>query len=359
MSENYYFYVGSYTESTSFTTVEPRENGITLFEFNRTTNSTKYIDDFGAGINPSFLTIHPSKKSLYSITEIDNGTITAFKIDPDSKKLTAMNTQSTNGSSPCHISIDQTEKYCFVANYDSGSVCVFALNSDGSLGNITGFAQHQGQGINPERQEGPHAHSFTISPENKYAIAADLGIDKVLVYKIEHLTGEISLQPELSVSLEPGAGPRHFDFHPNHKFAYVINELNSTITSLSYESNSGALTPINTISTVPESFSGINSTADIHVLQNGKFLYGSNRGHNTIFLAKIDQSTGSIEGINTFSTKGEIPRNFALTPDDDFLFAANQDSHSIIVYSVDKTTGNLTQTGEMINTPKPICIKFL
>ena len=167
------------------------------------------------------------------------------------------------------------------------------------------------------------------------------------------------MQPELSVSLEPGAGPRHFDFHPNHKFAYVINELNSTITSLSYESNSGALTPINTISTVPESFSGINSTADIHVLQNGKFLYGSNRGHNSIFLAKIDQSTGSIEGINTFSTKGEIPRNFALTPDDDFLFAANQDSHSIIVYSVDKTTGNLTQTGEMINTPKPICIKFL
>jgi len=206
---------------------------------------------------------------------------------------------------------------------------------------MTDLAQHQGQGINPERQEGPHAHSLTISPENKYAIAADLGIDKLLVYKIDHLTGKISLLPDLSVSLEPGAGPRHFDFHPNHQFAFVINELNSTITSLSYESNSGALTPINTISTIPESFSGINSTADIHVQQNGKFLYGSNRGHNSIFLAKIDQSTGSIEGINTF------------------LFAANQDSHSIIVYSVDKTTGNLTETGEMINTPKPICIKFL
>ena len=358
MNENYYLYVGSYTESTSFTTVEPRKNGITLFEFSRKTNSTKFINDFSVGINPSFLTIHPSKKSLYSINEIDNGTITSFKIDPTSKKLTSMNTKSTNGSSPCHISIDQTGKYCFVANYNSGSVCVFTLDSDGSLGNMTDFAQHQGQGINLERQKGPHAHSFTISPENKYAIAADLGIDKLLVYKIEHLTGKISFLSKSSVSLQPGAGPRHFDFHPNHKFAYVINELNSTITSLSYKSN-GTLTPINTISTVPASFSGINTTADIHVQKNGKFLYGSNRGHNSIFLAKIDQLTGAIEGMNTFSTKGEIPRNFALTPDDDFLFAANQDSNSIIVYSVDKTTGNLTETGEMIKTPKPICIKFL
>lgn len=316
--------------------------------------------------NPSFVTVHPNQKYLYSIAEVaessgvPGGAIVAYEIDRSSGKLNRINQQSTGGPGPCHVSIDATGKFAVVANYGGGSVCMLPLNEDGSVGPSSHFIQHYGgTKVNPSRQDKAHAHSANLSPDNRFALINDLGLDQIRVYEMDLDEGKLKFNEDSSVDSVPGAGPRHFDYHPNGRWAYAINELGCTVTAYKFDAASGKLTEINTLSTLPEGYEGENTTADIHVSPDGRFVYGSNRGHNTLAIFRINESNGSIKFIGDQSTGGKTPRNFAIHPDGKYLYAANQDSDSIIQFEVDLTTGELTPIGREIRCPMPVCLKFM
>jgi 6-phosphogluconolactonase len=238
-------------------------------------------------------------------------------------------------------------------------VAVYLVNSDGSIGNPTNIVQHKGSGKNPDRQEAPHAHSVILDSSNKYAFVSDLGIDRIMIYKFNSKTGILTPANIPWVSLQPGAGPRHFTFHPNGKNAYIINELNSTISCFSYESKDGKLTEIQTITTLPANSEGNNSCADIHISPSGKYLYGSNRGHNSIVCYSIDKTSGKLTLVGFESTRGETPRNFSIDPSGTFLLVANQNSNTIVTFRIDSQTGKLNFTEHILKVPSPVCIKFL
>jgi 6-phosphogluconolactonase len=315
--------------------------------------------------NPSYVTLHPSGRYLYAVSEVDKsgdqqgGTVSAFKIDPDTGGLTLINQQLSHGSAPCHVSVDATGHLLTVANYSSGTVAALPVRDNGSLGEATSVEQHVGSSVNPQRQKEPHAHSCTIDAANKFAFAADLGLDKVYVYKLDVLAGKLIPNEVPFVRTHPGAGPRHFAFHPNNRYGYVINEIDSTITSFTYDADKGALNEIQSISTLPADFKGASSCADIHIAPSGKFLYGSNRGHDSIAIFAIDEATGKLTLVAHQSTLGKTPRNFALDPSGKFLVAANQDTSNAVVFNVDQQTGRLTPSGHEIQVPFPVCVKFL
>ncbi len=316
--------------------------------------------------NPSFVTVHPNQKYLYAVAEVSEssgvpgGALMAYEIDHSSGKLSRINQQSTGGPGPCHVSIDASGKFAVVANYGGGSVCMLPVNEDGSLGPSSQFIQHYGgTKVNPRRQEKAHAHSANLSPDNRFAIINDLGLDQLRVYEMDLEAGKLNFNEESSVDSAPGAGPRHFDFHPNNRYAYAINELGCTVTAYNYDAASGKLSEINSLSTLPKGYEGENTTADIHVSPDGRFVYGSNRGHNTLAIFKIDESDGSIEFVSDQSTGGKTPRNFAIHPDGKYLYAANQDSDSIIQFEINSTTGELTPVGREIRCPMPVCLKFM
>jgi 6-phosphogluconolactonase len=313
--------------------------------------------------SPSFLDIDPQHKFLFAINEINRfegkpaGAVTAFAIDPVTGGLTQLNQRSTVGTGPCHVVIDATHKDVLVANYASGSVAVLPVSADGHLGGASTFIQHHGKSINPSRQEGPHAHCLALDAANRFAFACDLGLDEVLVYKFDAEHGTLTPNEPPFASIKPGSGPRHLVFHPNGHAAYVINELNSTITRFSYDSDRGVLIEKQTISTLPADFKGQNFPAEIAVHPSGKFLYGSNRGHNSIAIYSIDSADGSLKNIGFESTRGKIPRNFAIDPSGKFLLAANQDTDNIAVFRIDAATGLLKFVGQ-VDVPAPVCIKF-
>ena len=240
-----------------------------------------------------------------------------------------------------------------------GSVAVFPIGKDGRLGEASDFVQHTGSSVNPRRQSEPHAHSIMIDPENRFAFAPDLGLDKILIYKLNLEDGSLTANAQPWARVHPGAGPRHLDFHPNGKYAYVINELDSTFTAFRYDANTGTLTEIQTISTLPEDFDGTSHCADVHVHPSGKFLYGSNRGHDSIVICAIDEETGMLSYIGCESTQGQAPRNFGLNPEGTFLLAANQSTNTIVTFAVDADTGELTATGNVAEVPNPVCLKML
>ena len=311
-------------------------------------------------VNPTFLAIHPSKKFLYSVGEIGNfggqkaGALNAFAIGADGN-LSLLNQESSGGPGPCHVSIDKTGRNLLAANYSGGSVCVLPIKEDGHLGPATTFIQHKGTGPNAKRQEGPHAHSINLDASNRYAFAADLGLDKVFIYEFDPAKG--TLAPHGEGTLAPGAGPRHFAFHPNGKYAYVNAEMLSTVTAFAYEN--GSLKEIQTESTLPKDFKGNSSTAETQVSPDGKFLYVSNRGHDSIAIYSIDASTGKFACVGHQSTGGKTPRNFGIDPTGTFVLAANQGSDSVVVFKIDKEKGTLSETGHTIKVPKPVCVKFV
>jgi 6-phosphogluconolactonase len=353
----YLVYIGTYTEKKS--------KGIYAYRFDPATGQLSSLGLAAESVNPSFLASHPSGRFLYAVNEISkyegrsSGGVSAFTIDPGTGKLTFLNEVVSRGAGPCHIAVDKTGRYVLVANYEGGSLAVFPILKDGRLGEASAFVQHKGASINPQRQEGPHAHSIYLSPDNRFALSADLGLDEVLVYRFDAEHGTLAPNNPPFAKVNAGAGPRHFAFHPSGRFGYVIDELQSTVTVFSYEASSGALHTLQTVSTLPKDFEGESTAAEVQVHPSGKFLYGSNRGYDSIAMFTINNRKGTLTPNGYALTLGKTPRNFAVDPTGSYLFAANQDSDSVVQFRVDPNTGRLTPTGPVLEVPSPVCVTFV
>lgn len=354
---DYLLFVGTYTAKES--------KGIYAY---RSSAGSKGLIPLGLIVetpNPSFLAIDPTGRFLYAVNELEkykgeaSGSITAFTINTKSGKLSLLNQVASRGTDPCYVSLDHSGRYVLVANYGSGSVATFPVLKDGSLGDATSFVQHSGSGPDRERQEGPHAHWIGVTPDNHFVMTVDLGADDVLVYRLNEKNGSLSANDPAFVKLEPGSGPRHLDFSPNGKFAYVISELQSKITVFSYDAQRGGLHPLQSIATVLKDFSGTNNPAEIRIHPNGKLLFASNRGHNSIAVFSIDQKRGTLTPIGHFSTHGKKPRNFEIDPSGSQIFVANQETGNIVIFDIDESTGKLTFTGQVLHIDSPVCLKFL
>ena len=341
------------------------QNGIFVCSLDMSTGELRQISAVKGVGNPSFLAVHPDGRHLYAVAEIGDfnnqqtGGVAAFAIDPESAALEFVNAQPSGGRGPCHISIHPNGRYAFAANYGGGSVSILPINEDGSLGPPSDFVQHTGSSVNPNRQKAPHAHSINIHPNGRFAYAADLGLDKILIYSVDLENGKIPPNDPPYAETRPGAGPRHFAFRPDGAFAYVINELDSTLNAFRVDAESGALTLLQTIDTVPSGFDGTNYTAEVRVAPNGRFVYGSNRGHNSVAVYRIDDEKGTVQLVEHESTRGDTPRNFGIDPTGQFLIAANQNSDDLYSFRIDPQTGELTPTGSSLNIPKPVCVQFL
>ena len=353
----YFAYVGTYTRRTS--------GGIYVFRLDAVTGELRDRRLAAEIEDPSFLAISPGQEYLYAVGEggAPEGTASAYAIDRVSGALTFLNRQPTGGPGPCHLAVDATGRVLIVTNYRGGSVAVFPVSADGRLGPISDFIQHEGSSVVEGRQEEPHAHSVNLDPTNRLALVADLGLDRLMLYEL-YATGA-TLRPADPPWIEfpPGAGPRHFDWHPaadgDTRYAYVINELDSTITGLSYDAKQGRLTKLQTVPALPADFTGTSSCADIHVSPSGDFVYGSNRGHDSIVTYGIDRASGSLSYVGHQSTQGQNPRNFAITPAGDYLLAENQDSDTIVTFAIDGKTGVLRPAGPVADAPMPVCLKFV
>ena len=315
--------------------------------------------------NPSFLEIDPQRRLLFAVGEMGQfegrpgGAVSAFSIDAATGTLTLLNQRPTMGTGPCHLTLDRERRHLLVANYGSGSVAVLPVGRDGRLGEASDFVQHAGTSVNPDRQEGPHAHCVTMDPANRFAFVCDLGLDKVMIYKFDAEQGKLSPNEPAFVSLKPGAGPRHMAFRPDGRFAYVINELDSTVTAFSYAPDTGALTEIATVSTLPPYFDGPNTTAEIAVHPNGDYLYASNRGHESVVLFEIDEDAGTLTYIEEQGTGGRKPRHFELDRGGEHLIIANQNTNTLLVCRIDGGNGRLKPSGVFVEAPTPVCVKFL
>ena len=355
--ENYLVYVGTYTAQQS--------KGIYAYRFNAATGQLASLGLAAETNNPSFLAVHPSQKFLYAVNETGNfenqksGALSAFAIDGRTGKLTLLNQVASRGADPCYVAVDKTGQHAVVANYSGGSVAVFPVLKGGRLGEATGVLQYKGKGANPERQESPHAHWIDFSPDNRFAIAADLGLDRLDVYKFDSTKGSLVPNDPAVVQVKPGTGVRHFVFHPSARFAYAVNEMDSSVISFSYDPARGALHELQTVSMLPKGFSGKNDAAEIQVHPNGKFLYASNRGHDSIAVFSIDPAKGTLTSVEYVPTQGKAPRYFAIDPTGSRLFVANQKSGNIVVFQIDTASGRLTSTGEVLNIASPVCLKFV
>lgn len=315
--------------------------------------------------NPSFLAIHPTGKYLYAVNEIDkykgqaSGSVTAFKINSSSGKLERLNEVAAGGTTTCHVNISRNGKFAVIANYGSGSCAAFALGPDGTLGERTAFHQHAGTSTDPGRQKGPHAHSVNFDTQNKHVIVADLGLDQVKVYNFNAATGAMTPNEPAFTKVRAGSGPRHFSFHPSGKYAYVINEMACTVTAFNWNAAKGTLTEIDTITTLPGPVEKGFSTAEVVAHPNGKFVYGSNRGHNTIAVFQVDAATGKLKTVEHKSTQGAVPRNFSIDPTGQFLIAANQNTDTIVLFRINQTSGALEQVGAPVKAPVPVCVRYL
>ena len=352
----YFVYLGTYTDHGS--------KGIYVYRFDSSTGKMTSLGLAAEATEPSFLAVDSSGRFLYAVNETETydgqptGAVSAFAIQPDTGKLSLLNQVSSRGTDPAHITLDRTGKYALVANYTSGSVAVFALLKDGRLGEVTSFVQHKGSSVNPERQKGPHAHAIALSPDNRFAVVADLGLDQLLVYSFDAAKGTLGAKPQI-VKASPGAGPRHLVFSPDGRFLYMLNEMQSSVVAYSYDAASSAVRELQTISSLPKRFSGENTTAEIELDPSGKFLFASNRGDDSIAVFAIDSHTGMLTHVETDSTGGKTPRNFAIDPTGSWLLAANQDSDRIVVFRLDLKTGHLKPTGDVVQLPSPVCLKFV
>jgi 6-phosphogluconolactonase len=354
----YIAYVGTYTSKTD-------SKGIYAYRFDSEKGQLTAIGVAAETTDPSFLAVHPNGKYLYAVNEIGNfnggtsGAVSAFAIDAKTGALKFLNQVPTRGAGPCYVSLDKNGEFVLVANYDSGSIASFPVQSDGSLGTTSGFVQHSGSGPDKERQEGPHAHWIGTSPDNRFALAVDLGLDQVIVYGFDSSKGVFTPMLSGFAKVKPGAGPRHLAFHPDGKFAYVLSEVESSVTVFSYQPKTGTLISLQTISALPKDFSGHKEAAEIAVHPSGKFLYTSNRGHDSIAVFAIDEKKGTLKSLGQVLTGGKTPRHFAIDPTGAYLLAENQESNNIVVFHIDPATGSLTPTGQTIEVPSPVCITFV
>jgi 6-phosphogluconolactonase len=353
-------YIGTYTGKES--------KGIYQFDFDLATGKATKPELAGEATNPSFLALHPSGKFLYSVGQMRQlgefgagkvGSVDAFSVDPATGKLTLLNQEPAKGDNPCFVSLDDDGKFAFVACYSSGEIAALPIDADGRLKPASAHVKHEGKSVDKARQNEPHAHAIKLDPTNRFALAADLGTDRIYVYKFNGSDGSLTPNDPPAGIANPGGGPRHFAFHPSGKFVYVINEMGMTVTAYTWDSKTGEMKPIDTISTLPPGVEMSNlSTAEVVVHPSGKFLYGSNRGHDSIAIFSIDPATGKLTPQGHVPTGGKTPRNFNVDPTGKWLLAANQNSGTIHVFRIDEKTGKLTPNGEVIEVPTPVCVKF-
>jgi len=350
-------YVGTYTRGES--------RGIYLLDLDLRSGVLTADALVANTVNPSFLAVHPDGNVLYAVNELSElngdptGGISAFRIDSLTGHLSFLNQQPSGGTGPCYLIVDGEGKNVLVANYGGGSVASFPILDNGSLGAASSFDQHEGSSVNSERQEGPHAHSIILDAANRFALSADLGTDKVLVYEFDPGKGSLIANDSAFAAVTPGAGPRHLAFRPDGRFVYVVNEMALTVTAFAYNSDLGVLNEVQTISTLPGEIQPWYSGAEIQVHPSGKFLYASNRGHDTIAVFSIDRESGKLTPVEYQSTQGKTPRNFAIDPTGRYLLAANQGSDTVVVFRIDQSNGTLSPTGKSASVPSPVCLKFV
>lgn len=350
-------YVGTYTRGES--------EGIYVYRLDSSSGALKLLSTATGVDNPSFLSVDLRQRYLYAVNEVaefadePGGAVSAFSIAPKTGELRYLNQQPSHGTSPCHLSVDKTGQFVLAANYGSGSVSIFPIQNNGQLGEATDVIQHEASDTEPERRKAPHAHSVVLDPANCYAFAPDLGLDRVMMYRLDLVRGKLIPNDEPWVQVKAGTGPRHFVFHPGCKYAYLINELDNTVIAFTYDEAQGILREMQTISTLPEAFTGTSYCADVHVSPSGEFLYGSNRGHDSIVIFAIHEGTGKLTFVGCEPTQGENPRNFAIDPTGTFLLAANQDTDTIVTFRLDRQTGRFTSTGHVAEVPMPVCVKII
>jgi 6-phosphogluconolactonase len=360
-------YVGTYTEPIRFGTgkiLHGKGEGIYVYRLDPSSGALELVSKTTGITNPAYLAFDSTRRFLYAVNELKtyegrpSGTVSAFSVDLKTGGIEFLNKRLTHGTDPCHVVVDQKGKFVFVSNFMSGSICVLPVLDDGSLGKASDFIQHLGSGIDPARQKGPHAHSVTLDKTNRFAFVPDLGLDKLMVYRFDPKAGILEPHNIPWIKMKPGAGPRHLAFHPGGKLAFLINELDSTLSVLSYDHRKGTFRGLQTVSTLPEDFSGENTCADVHVSPSGAFLYGSNRGHDSIVIYKIDPPSGRLRCIGHEPTRGRTPRHFGIDPTGRFLLAANQDSDTIVTFRIEPKSGKLLYTAHVTEVPTPVCVKF-
>jgi 6-phosphogluconolactonase len=350
-------YIGTYTGPNT------NSQGIYAFRFDETTGAFTPLGLKAETPSPSFLAAGASGRVLYAVNEVGEfngakaGSVTSFAVDAASGGLTSLGVESTGGAAPCHVQCDKSGKFVAVANYTGGNIAMFPVGADGRLGASTALLSGKGSGPNTARQQGPHAHQVVFDPTNRYLLEADLGIDQILVYRFDQASGRLTPNDPPSASVTPGSGPRHLAFHPNGQFVFTINELSSTITAFAWDPAKGSLRSLATQSTLPAGYTGSNSTAEIAVHPNGRFLYGSNRCHDSIVAFSVS-ADGTLALVEHESTRGKTPRNFTIDPTGRWLIAANQASGTLAVFSIDQKTGALSPTGPLTPVGSPVCVLF-
>ena len=348
-------YIGTYTKTSS--------KGIYSVRFDPATGKLTGLTLAAQITDPSFLVTDPKSRFLYAVSEIGykdgGGTISSFAIDPRSGALKFLDKVPSRGGGPCHLVVDHTDKFLIVANYGTGSVAAFQINPDGSLGESTALVQHSGTSVNPKRQSGPHAHEVVLSPDNRFLFVPDLGLDQIKIYRFDARHGTLTPNDPPFVKVTSGAGPRHFALAGGAHFAYAVCEMGSAVTVFSYDRANGTLKSLQYVSNLPDDFKGEDNSAEIQVSRSGRFLYASNRGHDSVTLFDIDPAKGTLTRAQVISTEGKMPRNFVIDPTGRYLLAANQQSDQIVVFKIDSQTGKLTPSGEKLEIPSPVCIQFV
>jgi 6-phosphogluconolactonase len=367
MANEMLVYIGTYTEPIRFGTgkiLEGKGEGIYLYRMHPATGALEFDSKTTGVVNPSYLAVDPTQRFLYAVNELKTyedkptGTVSAFAVDPKTGKLEFLNKRLTHGTDPCHVVVDGKSRYAFVANFMSGSVCVLPVRKDGSLGEASDFIQHLGSSVDPVRQKGPHAHSVTLDKANRFAFVPDLGLDKLMVYTFDRTRGMLERHAIPWIKVKPGAGPRHVALHPSGRFAFLINELDSTVTALSFDGKKGVFMELQVVPTLPAGFQGESTCADVQVAPSGRFVYASNRGHDSLVIYRIDRRTGRLGYVGHQSTRGKTPRQFEIDPTGRFLLVANQDTDAIVTFRIDPQTGTLAPTGQVVQVPTPVCVKF-
>ncbi len=352
-----FLYVGTYTGAGS--------QGIYAYRFDPGTGRASPVGLVAATENPSFIAVDPKGRFLYAVNELEtfrgkpSGAVSVFAIDRETGRLTLRQQVSSLGAGPAHLSLDRSGRFLLVANYNGGSVAVFPIGEDGRLGPRTAFVQNAGSSVNPERQSGPHAHFVQATPDNRFAITADLGLDQLLIHRFDAGTGSLAPATPAFATVAPGAGPRHIAFAPSGKILYVVNELASTVTVFAFEPDAGTLRAIQSLPTLPRGFAGTNTAAEIAVDARGRFLYVSNRGHDSIAVFAIAPGQGTLTPLEHVPSGGRTPRHLALDPTGRWLFAANQGSDSVTLFRVDRKTGRLRPAGRPLSVTSPVCVQFV
>ncbi|WP_110111976.1 lactonase family protein [Bacillus sp. CGMCC 1.16541] len=342
-------YVGTYTKGDS--------KGIYSFTLDTQVGRITDVKVVATVGNPTYVTVSEDNTMLYAVAKDDElGGVSAYSINRETSELTELNKQLTEGANPCHVSINRQQSLVVTSNYHKGTVESYVVNKDGSLNPAASVIEHTGSGPNQERQEKPHVHYAGFTPDENYVIVVDLGIDKVITYRVNE---DGTLTEASTLSTTAGSGPRHLVFHPNGKFAYVMTELSSEVLVLSYNSEDGSFTQLQSILTIPNDFNENNQGSAIHISSDGQFVYAGNRGHDSIAIFSVNQDNGELTFVDRTHTEGNWPRDFVLDPTEAFLIASNQESHNLVLYKRDETTGTLQLVQRDVSVPYPVCLKFL